>query len=213
MKKQSSLSLFLAISLTFFSLVLESRAEPRCNAISKEIPAAAIEANADAIANWRESAGSIAAESARLLKEAEQAMSILQKPKDLCPSSCKLADQPKIVFRSVPKAFRTSYDDAAKCNQLLEQTKTKPLKYSNKDFDSIKSFSDWFGKFSQGKGSEGKDLYQRCDGDCSPQYKTILSPAGQKLSLLAEVICGPARDKSSNRYQLSTSYLWECQSV
>ena len=134
----------------------------------------------------------------------------MQAPADLCPPNCQAAAKAKLVFRSIPKVFLSDYGEKAKCNELLEKTRATPLTYHDKFFADIAKFNEWFGQFSQGKGSEGSDLYHRCDGACSPQYRSILDILKTGYQPLVEVVCGPARDKSNNLYRLTTAALWQC---
>jgi hypothetical protein len=108
-----------------------------------------------------------------------------------------------LVMSSTPKAYLTSYSNHAYCADLEVKTKSEPLKYTM-SFDSPEDLNSWISDFSQGKGEEGSDLYKKCDKDCSPQYKYIISNDKNKpLKVIAQVICGHARDKSNNEYQLA----------
>ena len=200
------------LPLTLLTLLIASSAMATpCESIFKEIPGAQAKANANAWANWRGNAGSISAESKRLLSDADKQLEKLTQPSDLCPAECKPSNAPRIIFKSVPSSFLTEYGDRAKCAALLQQTGQQPLLYPGRKFPDMEALNGWFGEFSQGKGSDGKDLYAKCDGDCSPQYScTIKKGADGKLSLDAHVLCGHARDKDQNSYDLSYVFRWEC---
>ncbi len=193
------------------TLLSTSAAAAPCESIFKDTPGEKATANANAWANWRSNPGSISAESKRLLSNANKGIEKLNQPTDLCPAECKPATAPRIIFRSIPSSYLSSYSDKAKCTELLSATQRKPISYPDRKFADMDALNSWFGDFSQGKGSDGKDLYQRCDGDCSPQYECdITKGTDGKLSLDARVVCGHARDKDQNTYDLSYVFRWEC---
>ena len=45
----------------------------------------------------------------------------------------------------------------------------------------------WFSDFSRGKGADGQNMYDRCSGQCSPQYEFFIADANGKLALDADV--------------------------
>ena len=154
-------------------------------------------ANASSWANMRKSAGSVRAESENLLMQAEQ---------KLKASGCKKAT---ILFTSSPNKRLADSSDGS-CSILKQQTSAKPFIYSGLAFATMEEFSSWFGSFSQGKGTEGNDLYKRCPGDCSPSYKNeikVTTSGGYQVTASAE--CGLPRDKDDNKFQLKASIL--CQ--
>jgi hypothetical protein len=116
-----------------------------------------------------------------------------------------------IVFQSIPNNFLTNYDQHEKCETLQDETEENPLTYNDKEFDTMQALESWFSNFSQGKGEDGKNLYKKCSGECSPQYKNIISKNDNKYTLNATVICGQARDKKDDNYEISYSYRWVCQ--
>jgi len=146
-----------------------------------------------------------------MLNKAEGNLANAEKPADLCPPSCRLPDQPMIVFQSIPNNFLTNYGQRDKCEKLQEETEKSPLTYDDKEFDTMQALESWFSDFSQGKGEDGKNLYERCSGECSPRYKNTISKNDNKYFLDATVICGQARDKKDNKYEISYSYRWVCQ--
>lgn len=168
-------------------------------------------ANASLLANVRNKVGSIRYEVNQMIDKAEDNKQNAVKPQDLCPSNCKLPSEPLVIFKSIPNKYLVDYSQSNKCNAMLVDTTKNPIEYNNRVFDSLKSLEDWFGDLSQGKGSDGKDLYNKCDGQCSPQYTCNISNNGNNFTLDAKVICGPARDKGDNQYKISYSYRWVCQ--
>lgn len=181
-----------------------------CLSAEKDIKQESTLATASFFANERNKPGSIRYESGSMLERAEKNLSKAEKPSDSCPAGCQISEKPEIIFKAIPHKFLTNYSQYDKCQKLLEETEKTPFNYKEQ-FDSISGVESWFSDFSRGKGSDGKDLYSKCSGDCSPQYELIISNNGGKLDLDAEVICGHERDKQDNQYELSYSYRWICQ--
>lgn len=115
-----------------------------------------------------------------------------------------------LLLNVVPNKFKETYTDQASCQQLLDKTTAMPLRYENLTFDTKESLIDWFYNFTQGKGRSGKDLYQRCPGSCSPQYTARIHTATDKYILDISVVCGHARDKWENNYQLRSFLSSSC---
>ena len=166
-------------------------------------------ASAGSFANLRKSAGSLNYETGRML---DAAVERLKNQTIDCKGGCGQADN-KIVLKSIPNKFITDSSDSAKCQQYFEQTSKVPLKYKKTFPGGIAELQVWISQFSQGSGAEGKDLYVKCDGACSPQYTYYISFAENQKSaqVQADVICGPARDKSDNQYQVSTALKLSCK--
>lgn len=183
----------------------------KCASIKKDVSVESTLATAAFLANEENKPGSIRYESDSLMDRAEGGASTAQKPGGLCPAGCQLNTEPVVVFKAVPRKFLTSYSDYNKCEKLLEQTEKSPFSY-NEQFNSITDVESWFSNFSRGKGPDGQDLYNRCSGQCSPQYEFFITNDGGKLGLNADVVCGHARDKSDDKYIISYSYRWKCQS-
>ncbi len=161
--------------------------------------------------NFRNDPQSLRFQSARILKDAEKKLVEIEKPSELCFSPCVLPRRPQIILFSLPQKFHTNYEESQKCAAKLEATKKKPLLYSGKVFSDMEKLGEWFSEFSMGKGKDGKDLYRKCDGSCSPQYKLIVTAREKGYQLDAEVLCGHARDKDDNSYLLSQRFLWRCK--
>ena len=195
----------------FFLLPLIVKAEDSCTEKTLEVNLEQITATADSLPNLRNIAGSLRFESNRLLSEAENKISkgnLL--PQDKCPAGCRPEEKPQIIFSCIPKKYLNDSDDFEYCTSLEQKTKVTPFEYSNREFLSISQLAEWFSDFSQGKGKDGNDLYKRCDKSCSPQYHNQVYKVNDKFNLSASVVCGPARDKSDNKYTLSTVLRWQC---
>ena len=201
-----------AVALWFIFAPQAASAEPACDSVKKDMGLRATVATAGGWANLRKAEGSLSYESQTMLNEASANLPLADPPQDFCPEGCKVSPRPLVVFRSIPNKFLSVYSDAAKCDAFFAQTKKQPLSFPNRVFASQTEFNAWFGDFSQGKGVDGAALYVQCDGDCSPQYICLIQPDADKIHVNAEVICGPARDKSDNQYQLSYGYRWSCVS-
>ena len=209
----SKLLLLFPVALFFtfhFQLHTAVAEETKCSNIERDIVEETTTGTASLFANEGNKPGSVRYESDAILQKAQAGIPNAQKPTDLCPSGCKLVPDPVIVFKAIPQKFLTNYSDYNKCQALLQQTQKTPFEY-DKQFASMSEVQDWFSNFSRGKGTDGKDLYNRCDGQCSPQYKFYISDQGSKLILDADIVCGHARDKSNNKYDISYGYEWVCE--
>jgi len=182
----------------------------KCSSAVKTVKMESTQATASFFANEGNKPGSIRYESGAILEKADNGLASAEKPADLCPQGCTLPDKPVIVFRAIPQKFLTNYPDYDKCQKLLEETEKTPFEY-NKDFGSMSEVESWFSDFSRGKGADGQNMYDRCSGQCSPQYEFFIADANGKLALDADVVCGHARDKDNNMYDISYSYRWQCQ--
>lgn len=182
-----------------------------CSSFDKDIPFESTVATASMLDNVRNKKGSLRYETNAILAHAENKKQTLKAPENFCPEQCKLGEKAHFVFSSVPRKFLQNYSDSSKCAALFERTKKEPFVYADRTFNSLDDFSAWYNDFSQGKGNDGKDLYRRCDGSCSPQYESWLKREGDKYVVTSKVICGPARDKKDNTYQLTSSFRWVCE--
>ena len=180
-----------------------------CGSAYVDVPGTSALGSASLFSNARSASNSLKVQSRTLLEQAAAHRKLMAPPPSGCPAGCKPAGPPLLVFRSVPNMFRADYSDAGVCKKLEAQTRATPFRYGKITFASLDDLNSWFSDFSQGDGPEGKDLYRRCAGECSPQYTNLIDIAGT-FNLVAEVVCGPARDKSDNQYQLSIAYRFAC---
>jgi hypothetical protein len=149
--------------------------------------------------------------------EAKGARSGSPPPELTCPEGCGMAPEPEILFSASPQSFVPDHPDFERCNQRLEATTKDPIAYPNRSFESFKDLSDAFLDIAKGSGPDGEDLYERCDGDCSPRYSLYIS-AHKRAHTEEEqyrsdilILCGPPRDKEENLYNLSTQLIWKCE--
>ena len=183
-----------------------------CGSAYVDVPGSSALASASLWSNARSAGNSLKVRSRALLEQAAASRKVMAPPPGGCPAGCKPAGPPLVVFRSVPNRFRTDYSDAGMCRKLEEQTQAAPFRYGARTFASLDDLNSWFGDFSQGDGPDGEDLYRRCSGDCSPQYTNVIDvTAHSTLNLVANVVCGPARDKSDDQYRLSIAFRFACR--
>jgi hypothetical protein len=128
-----------------------------------------------------------------------------------CDVDCLGTLQSQIVYKVEPTVFLAKDKQQALCFQLEEQTLAQPMHFGDKDFDSIDKLNDWLMDFSQGRGEDGKQLYEQCGSNCSPRYTFRISQDGGKYRVGADVLCGFARDKTTDLYAVSTAIRWHCR--
>ena len=213
-KKETTMKIRLSVSLTGIAILISSShfaaAQTICSEITNQQKVNQGEATADILANSIGRESSLRIKSKKLLKEAQSQIAKAQPSKDFCPDRCTLAPTPNVIFEVIPKSFLQDSSDAKLCEKLMAKTKEHPFEYPNRRFATIDDLSSWFADFSQGKGSDGKDLYLRCTGSCSPQYTSTIKQNSDDFSLDASVLCGQPRDKNENLFTLTTYLVWHC---
>jgi len=158
--------------------------------------------------NVAEHPESIRAIASRLLSQAVQSREFKEIPK--CELICSSIPYSNIVYRVQPTMFLPEQRQQALCLSSEERTKLKPLRFDKKEFNSVEKLNDWIMDLSQGRGADGKLLYELCGGNCSPRYKFHIAKHMDKLFVDTEILCGLARDKKSDQYAVSTSIRWQC---
>lgn len=191
-----SLPLFALCSMLFVAPLL---ADMKCDGPAKVLKET--NATASSWANVRGAAGSLRAECASLFDLGSSALK----------ADASGAKAQAFKLESTPHVFLNDYDDKAHCQAKLDETSKRPIVYSGLTFTSVQELSDWFGKFSQGSGKEGKQLYAVCDKSCSPQFVLLVKELDGKLVTEASSVCGHARDKSDDTYDLKLSSIVSCQ--
>ena len=154
-------------------------------------------ASAGLIANASNRKGSIRAASGRMLTAA------IDEARSTSPPM-------RVVFKSIPDLSKKSTGDDAMCEQHWDATKDAPIVFDDKQFASTEELTEWIQKFTQGKGDEGKSLYDQCPGKCSPRYTWWIDPDGSGLRVKPMAACGMPRDKDGNQYTLSTALTAIC---
>jgi len=160
-------------------------------------------------ANLRGSADSIKARSKTMLERATAAPKA-RPAEAVCPAECKAPKEPEIVFSTAPSRVRSNYSEEQICAELLEQTSKEPVIFRGKQFPDLDSLNSYFADLCQGSGEDGKVLYQKCPGDCSPRYESsiVMQPVGFVMTTVS--VCGHARDKDYGMYDLQTTFRWKC---
>ena len=151
---------------------------------------------------------SIKAVAKRLLTKAVASEAFTTRPP--CDGSCGGTQQSQVVYKVEPTVFLAESEQQKMCLDLEEQTRTKPMSFDARSFESMNKLNDWLMEFSQGRGDDGKLLYEQCGGNCSPRYTFRISQNGETLTVSADVLCGLARDKLSDLYAVSTAIQWRC---
>ena len=200
-----SICLFTPAALMAGQTELES-----CSRYEAEVPVASEVASASILANVIKTSGSIRATSERMFDDGTERIATAAAPAELCPSHCEPAE-PQMVFQVEPTRLLTEYDQAPRCERLLEATLEQPLVYEGREFGSVREFSGWWRQFAVGKGPDGEDVYRHCDGRCTPRYTSVIVQHEDHLVADTSVICGHARDRQDNRYALSYSLRWTCR--
>ena len=154
-------------------------------------------ASAGYISNITNSGGSIRAESHRMLTAA------LESARSKNPPSW-------IKFTATPALAKDPGDAAQACAHEEQTTRSKPLEFDEKHFDSVDDMTSWIMDFTRGKGDEGSSLYERCPGKCSPQYIWWIEPQGNGMAVKPSAVCGLPRDRDSNKYELKTAIAPPC---
>jgi len=156
-------------------------------------------ASAGYVANFTNRAGSIRAVSKSMLTSAIETVR-------------SDASGRQLIFKSIPQlSTKTDAEDQI-CYRLEQATTKEPLQFNDKRFATVDDLTDWIMDFTRGKGDDGKSLYEQCPGDCSPQYTWWIDPLESELLVQARVICGPPRDRDSDKYQLSIEFATSCPS-
>lgn len=201
----------LAVLFSATPLVLTTPAiADGCQHKSVLTPVNSLRASANIWDNWFGRRGSIQRESTALFEQALKRLDSVRPPSHSCPASCSLASTPSIVFHSAPTLYLDDYSDRRKCKEHLRTTSTTPLRYTEVIPKNVEAIVTWISELSQGKGESGRELYQYCDGSCSPQYNYHIRSSATSVEISADVICGHARDKSDNTYLISMQYQWDC---
>jgi hypothetical protein len=170
------------------------------------------DASAGFFSNFRGAEGSIKYQSGAILERALAIQKDLKPPQLSCPQGCVRSSTSSIEFVARPSEFNKEHEENEKCLRYFIQTTGRPLTWLRAPFGDFDEFSKRFSDFSQGSGAAGEELYRKCDGACSPQYRILISQAPSGSGYLADVyvVCGQPRDKDDDMYALETSLVWAC---
>lgn len=190
------------------------------NVISADLPCQEIEvsqsietraASASLFDNWLNLRGTVRRESQLMFTQAQQRLRTLLIPPKGCPKPCKISEKPQMTFESLPSKILQGYSDSEKCESYFQKSKQDPITYEH-NFSAVDDLVSWVQELSKGNGVDGEDLYRRCDGACSPRYYYSIDLVSRPFSIKAKIICGHARDKSENMYNISFGFSWICLS-
>ncbi len=179
-----------------------------CAASIDEAPLAEATGSAGIMYNLAEHPKSIRAVAAKLLTEALDS-SAAHTP-TACAEGCEPAKSPKVVYRVAPLKFIAPDKQQALCKTLERDTERHPLLFPTQEFTNVEELNSWVMEFSQGRGEQGKRLYEQCGGNCSPRYTFVIASGTNGLQVDTQVICGLARDRDDEDYHISTAIRNQC---
>lgn len=217
--KKPVLSSLLSVLLIYLGLgptEVVSQAPALCSQVRKDIQIRSIQASASVWSNFRRSSGSISYESNEIFEMAKSASETMTQPPSFCPDGCKVNEKAQLFFRSAPHKVKEDDEDRSYCQNLQKVTEKDPIRYQTLDLHTVDDLNDWIGDLSQGKGDNGEDLYKKCDRSCSPRFEYTVARRGDSPDnylVRASIVCGEARDKDDNMYDLEAFFRWECVSV
>ncbi len=180
-----------------------------CVASSKETPLQEQIASAGIMHNLAEHPKSIRVVAAKLLADALDSPSAHQP--NACAAGCAPVKTPAVVYRVAPVTFLPNDQQQKLCLTLEKDTTAHPLIFSPQAFQTVEKLNAWVMEFSQGRGEQGQKLYAQCGGNCSPRYTFLIAQGTDGLQVDAAVVCGLARDKSSDDYTVSTTIRNRCE--
>lgn len=195
--------------------VLQAQQTP-CAEQYFDIPLGDELASAGFFANFWRSEGSIRYALEHAFTRALAKIDFLRTPHNFCGESCKLSEMPYMFFHSVPLKVKTSYPDHDHCQELQKQTLSNPFRYTRTDLEDSEQLVEFIEDLARGSNREGSDLYERCDASCSPRYFYRIrrgSKTNSNYSVVVDVQCGHARDRSDDLYHLEYSFRWICEDI
>ncbi|MGR8946473.1 MAG: hypothetical protein ACU84Q_00395 [Gammaproteobacteria bacterium] len=158
--------------------------------------------------NLAEHPESISAVADRLLKSAVENTEFLAP--SACTDRCSGNVKSELVYEVQPIAFLPKEKQQEVCLNFEKSTKAAPMTFGPQTFPSVEGLHAWINDFTRGKGDDGKKLYEACSANCSPRYKFFIEKSGEELTVNSEVLCGLARDKDEEFYQVSTKIRQTC---
>ncbi|MEQ8661671.1 MAG: hypothetical protein RLW62_12725 [Gammaproteobacteria bacterium] len=179
-----------------------------CPRVLPEEPLATEYGSAGIMKNLAETEDSIRAVAQRLLQQALEVES--RKPSAGCTADCPDAGVAEVIYRVAPMAFLPRPEQNDVCLRFEEKTTREPMRFTPPAFADFAALNTWIADFSQGKGVDGKALYERCSSNCSPRYTFVIGDVDSGYAVEAAVLCGLARDRSSDQYLISTALRRSC---
>ena len=173
-----------------------------------ELPLATATGSVSIIKNMAEDPSSIRAIAGRLLASALHSEATVGNK--TCDTACLARQKSEIVYRVAPTAYLAADLQRAECRKFESETSAHPLIFNQREFHSVDELNEWIMAFSQGRGADGRLLYERCSSNCSPRYTFLIAEQNSSYAVRTEVLCGLARDKSKDAYQVSTAVRRTC---
>lgn len=179
-----------------------------CAPAVHETPIAAETGSVGIIKNLAEDPTSIRAIAGRLLTDALAADS--KDPNAGCDAACAQRPHAQIVYRVAPTAYLADDQQREVCRKFENETASHPLTFNQREFRSVDELNEWIMAFSQGRGDDGRLLYELCSSNCSPRYTFLIAEQNAGYAVRTEVLCGLARDRSNDVYRVSTAVRHTC---
>ncbi len=179
-----------------------------CAPPGPETPIATETGSVGIIKNLAEDPSSIRAVAGRLLTNA--LTSDGKNPSTACDEACAQRAKSQIVYRVAPTAYLADDQQRDVCRKFENETTGHPLTFDQHEFRSVDELNEWIMAFSQGRGEDGRLLYELCSSNCSPRYTFLIAEQNSGYAVKAEVLCGLARDKSNDVYRVSTAFRRTC---
>ena len=180
-----------------------------CDAPHREVPLDTATGSVGFIKNMAEDPTSIRAVAGRLLETALNGDSKTA-AHDECIGNCPDRLRSEVIYRVSPTAFLDAAEQHDVCRRFESETTVHPLEFDARSFASVAELNDWIMAFSQGRGADGKLLYERCSSNCSPRYTFLIAEQSSGYAVRAQVLCGLARDKANDQYRISTALRRSC---
>ena len=200
------------LTLAIFPLASEasdvSSRPADCAPTARETPIATETGSVGIIKNLAEDPSSIRAIAGRLLTSALTTEE--QHPGPDCDAACAQRAESQIVYRVAPTAYLADDQQHDVCRKFESETTSHPLTFNQRQFRSVDEMNEWIMAFSQGRGEDGRLLYELCSSNCSPRYTFLIAEQNPGYAVKAEVLCGLARDRSSDVYRVSTAVRRRC---
>lgn len=179
-----------------------------CAPVTHETPLATETGSVGIIKNLAEDPSSIRAIAGRLLSDALAADS--RDPNAGCDAACTQRAHSQIVYRVAPTAYLADHQQREVCRKFESETASHPLTFNQREFRSVEEMNEWITAFSQGRGEDGRLLYELCSSNCSPRYTFLIAEQHAGYAVRTEVLCGLARDRSNDVYRVSTAVRHTC---
>lgn len=180
-----------------------------CNPVHREVPLDTAMGSVGFIKNMAEDPTSIRAVAGRLLESALNGDTKITRH-DECTGNCKDRVRSEVVYRVSPTAFLDPAEQHDVCRQFETETTVHPMEFDARSFASVAELNDWIMAFSQGRGDDGRLLYERCSSNCSPRYTFLIAEQNSGYAVRTQVLCGLARDKANDQYRISTALRRSC---